>query len=352
MLSVGRDLLRTSSCYLSMPDDDADYFRFVGHLGVRTSGFKRLRVGAGQGLGGRVRDQNRPVRSLNYSQDFRECDAPVQVTVREGFHSAMCAPLMSDGRIFGLLYAANRHLTPFTEADEDVLEELAGNVSTMLRRAQWDHVRQSAARRHERDRLARDLHDSVIHGLMEIGYMSRLGRDLHDPLDAKRHFDAIEAAAESCLRAIRGQIAALTNDLDGCYSPTVENVIDLLKSTSGAKRFAYSFRVGPRTARKELSPSVAAALVRIGREALRNAELHSDGSRITVELTVEEGAAHLSIEDNGRGIDANVLPILLGSKEHLGLRQMRSLAEESGGRCILTSNPPGGFRVEAVVPLA
>jgi signal transduction histidine kinase len=351
MLSISRGLLRTSSCYLSMPGGDDNYFRFVRHLGVRTSGFKRLLVGAGQGLGGRVRDRNQTVRSLNYSQDFRECDAPVQETVNEGFHSAMCAPLFSDGRIFALLYAANRHLTPFTEADGEVLTEIAGNISTMLRRAQWDQLRQSATRRHERDRLARQLHDSVIHNLMEIGYLSRVGRDLSDPPSSKKHFDSIEAVAESCLQAIRQQIATLTNEWDVLRPPTVENVVELLRSANSPKHLTHSFRVGLGSAHKTLPSDIATALVHIGREALRNAELHSDGANATVELFVDKDAVHLSIEDDGRGIDTDMLPRLLSNKEHLGLRQMRSFAEESGGRCVLTSNPPGGLRVEVMVPL-
>jgi signal transduction histidine kinase len=334
-----------------MPGDDADHFRFIGHVGVRTSGFKRLRVGAGQGLGGRVRDQNRVVRTLNYSRDFRDGDDPVQETVREGFHSAMCAPLSSDGEIFGLLYAANRHFTPFTESDGEVLTELADNVSTILRRAQWDDIKKAAARRRERDRLARDLHDSVVRNLMEIGYASRVGRDLSDPLGAQKHFDAIEAAAESCLQAIRGKIAALTDDWDG-RPPTIENIISLMRSTAGGRRLNYIFHVSPGKVQRRLPLEVATALVRIGREALRNAELHSSGSQAKVDLSVENGVAHLTIEDDGQGIDLSLLPSLLGSCEHLGLRQMRSLAEENGGRCILTSSPACGLRVNVMVPLA
>ncbi len=351
VLSVSRGLLKTAACYLSMPENDPNYFRFVGHLGVRTSGFKRIRVGAGQGLGGRVRDQNRTVRTLNYSKDFHGYDDPVYETVREGFHSAMCAPLLSDGKIFGLLYAANRHFTPFTESDGEVLSELAANISTMLRRAQWDQIRQSATRRHERDGLARNLHDSVVRNLMEIGYISRLGRDVCDPLGPKKHFDAIESAAESCLQAIRNQIAALNSDWDGDSTPAVEDVVHVLKSTSGIKQLTYSFHVGPATAHKGLPASVANALVRIGREALRNAELHSAGSHANIDLHVESCIAHMTIEDNGQGIDDSRLPVLLASSEHLGLRQMRCLAEESGGRCIFTSTPAGSLRVEVTIPI-
>ena len=91
---------------------------------------------------------------------------------------------------------------------------------------------ESATRRHERDRLARNLHNSVVRDLMEIGYASRLGRDLEDPLAAKNQFDAIEFAAESCLQAIRCEIAALNNDWEQDKTPSVTDVVQLLKSTT------------------------------------------------------------------------------------------------------------------------
>jgi signal transduction histidine kinase len=352
VLLVARGVLKTAGCYLSMPEENADYFRFVGHVGVRTSGFKRLRVGAGQGLGGRVRDLNRTLRTLNYSRDFRDSDDPVKETVKEGFHSAMCAPLTSSGQIFGLLYAANRHFTPFTESDSEVLTELAGNVSALLRRRHWDDIKLAAMRRRERDQLARNLHDSVVRNLMEIGYSSRVGRDLNDPMGARRHFDAIEIAAESCLQAIRGQIAALTSDWDGRTPPTLESVINLLRSTPGNRRLSYIFQIGPGKVHQTLPPKVATALVRIGREALRNAELHSCGSQAIVHIGIENRLVRLTVEDDGQGIDVNVLSALISSSEHLGLRQMRSLAEENEGRCILTTGQGAGLRVEVAVPLA
>jgi len=84
---------------------------------------------------------------------------------------------------------------------------------------------------------------------------------------------------------------------------------------------------------------------------LRNAELHSAGSRANLTLHIENSIIHLTIEDNGQGIDDSALPALLGSSEHLGLRQMRCLAEECGGRCLFTSTSPGGLRIDVRVPI-
>jgi signal transduction histidine kinase len=185
---------------------------------------------------------------------------------------------------------------------------------------------------------------------MEIGYLSRVGRD-NDAPSAKKHFDAIEAVAETCLQTIRQQIAALSNEWDVCRQPTAENIVELLRLVNGPKHLLYSFRIGPGSAHKTLPSDVATALVQIGREALRNAELHSGGSQAIAELLVDRDAVYLNIEDDGRGIETSILPKLLSNREHLGLRQMRSLAEESGGRCIFGSNRNGGLRVEVMVPL-
>ncbi len=199
--------------------------------------------------------------------------------------------------------------------------------------------------------MARNLHDSVVRNLMEIGYASRVARDLSDPTGARKHFDAIELAAESCLQAIRGQIAALTSDWDGRSPPTIESVIHLLRATPGTRRLNYVFQVGVGKAQQTLPSHVATALVRIGREALRNAELHSCGSQAIVEIGIVDRVVRLVVEDDGQGIDTNRLPGLIGSSEHLGLRQMRALAEENEGRCVLITGQGAGLRVEVMIPL-
>lgn len=153
------------------------------------------------------------------------------------------------------------------------------------------------------------------------------------------------------MQAIRGQIAALSNDWDGRTPLTINSVMNFLRTTPGTRRLNYVFQIGVGNAYQTLPAPVATALVRIGREALRNAELHSRGSQAVVEIGIENGMVRLVVEDDGNGIDASLLPALIGSSEHLGLRQMRAIAEENDGRCILTAGRGAGLRVEVVVPI-
>jgi signal transduction histidine kinase len=352
VIAIGRGLMKTAACYMSMPEEGSDVFSFASFLGVRTKAFKSLRMSAGQGLGGVARQERHVVRSLNYAQDFTERDAPVAVSVREGFLSAMCAPLMGDGKIIGCLYVANRGLTAFSQSDAQLMEDFADNVSLMFRRTQWDRLRLSTARRAERDRIARDLHDTVVRRLMEIGYESRLGRDRRNGGHPSHHFDAIEAAAESCLQTIRGHIGALTREWDGAERPTAAELLGRLRVLSCPRYLDYSFSLGEDTGAQTVEPAMAAALIRIGREALQNAEEHSGGSHVKVKLAIDGGSVDMTIDDDGQGMDFDSLPDRLARRDHLGLNQMRSLAKEFGGRCVLMKSPRGGLRVRVTGPLA
>lgn len=345
VIAVGRGLLKTSACYMSMPENEGDVFSFSGFLGVRTKAFKNLRISAGQGLGGVARLERRVVRSLNYAQDFSERDAPVMETVREGFLSAMCAPLVGDGKVLGCLYVANRHLTPFSSADGNLMEEFANNVSFIFRRSHWDRIRQSTARRIERDHIARDLHDTVVRGLMEIGYESRLGRDRRDAKLTFGHFEAIERAAESCLQTIRGHIGTLTRESEGTQHLSAADVLGKLRALNRPRNLRYEFELGKGTEAQTIEPNVAAALVNIAGEAIQNAELHSGGSLVKVELAVVGKSVELTIDDDGRGMDFDTLAERLTRHDHVGLVQMRSLAKGVGGQCILAKSPSGGLRV-------
>src|SRR5262249_23861946 len=145
--------------------------------------------------------------------------------------------------------------------------------------------------------------------------------------------------------------ADLNNDWEQDTTPSVADVVQLLKSTDSAGRLTCVFHIGPAATKKSLPASLATALVRIGREALRNVELHSTGSWANVVVDIEHSTIQLTIEDNGQGIEESMLPALISSREHLGLRQMRYLAEENGGRCIFNTTAAGGLRIEVTVPI-
>lgn len=350
---AARELLCTSACYVSLPGDDGLTFTFSTFIDVHTSAFRRLRMGPGQGLGGLARQELRPVRSVNYAGDHRLHDAPVRETMNEGFLSAMCAPLIAEGQLIGLLYAANRNLTPFTETDSALLQEFSGYATLGLKQAQIEEHRHTVMRRQERERLAGELHDSVVRYLMEIGLESEAGAGASADPSAKRHFDAISHAAQSCLELVRERIADMTAIGTDVDARPVEEVLQTLKLTGSRRRLRRSFSVeGDARVQRGLPHNVASALISSGQEALQNADLHSGGTQIDVTLVFEGEQVKLRISDDGRGVNPDALPRLLESPDHLGIRRMRTATQDAGGTLRVGKGEGGGLCVEVVVPLA
>jgi signal transduction histidine kinase len=347
VLNVGRDLLKTSAFYLSLPDAASEVFTFSKYVGLRTNAFKRLRMASGQGLGGVTRNEREVVRSLDYARDFHDRDAPVHETVREGFVSAMCAPLIVEGQISGLLYAANRHLTTFSADDASLLGEFAGNVSLLFKKRELERLRQSAVRRNERNRIAHELHNSAVRKLMEIGYRAQIART--EGGAAHSHMSAIEEAAEACLTMLRRSVGELSSEWEGPETPSARDVIHALKSQKPAA-LRRMFELDANGAARLPLP-VASGIVRIGLEALHNAECHSGGKTVTVKLSVGEDQVRLVVEDDGCGAEPDRILEMLNSSEHLGLRQIRSITAANNGSCQVLRGTTGGLRLDVIMPL-
>lgn len=357
IVAVARTLLGTASSYISMPgadgsDADGSDFVFTNFVNIRTSPFRRLRMGPGAGLGGLARETLRAVRSLNYAEDPRLRQAPVEETLGEGLHSAMCAPLVAaDGSLLGLLYAANREITPFTESDASLLDEFAEFASLSLRQAEAEQHRMAVVRRLEQERLAFELHDSLVRDLMEIGFIAEAGLAVATDSPVRNQLEAIGRTAELCLEKVREEITRMANDGGLAESVSVGEVIEQLRYGHGLRDIERSFVVTG-AVRSALPAAVASALVSIGQEAIANSERHSNASQVEVALEVSDDAATIRISDNGYGISSDVLEASMSQdSRHFGLRQMRSIARRMGGSFVIVRYD-GGLSIQARLPLS
>jgi signal transduction histidine kinase len=99
----------------------------------------------------------------------------------------------------------------------------------------------------------------------------------------------------------------------------------------------------------ELPPAHRAALIRIGREAMRNAAKHAPGSHVVLTLVVSGGTVVLTVVDDGPGFDPHnaVGPV----EGHIGLALLADAAEGAGGRLDVRSRPGHGTTIKATIPL-
>lgn len=348
MLHSAKRLFNAEVSYLAMPQRDKSVFTFAQTLGIYTPAFRGLQVEEGHGLGGLARLLQRPVRSLNYSRDDQLKSAFIAETKGEGIVSAMAAPVMVDGEVSAVIYIGDRSLRAFSETDERILEEFTGFAMLGLEQLKIDAYRAQVIKREERERLAYAIHDSVVRRLVEIGYVVDESRRSVPSTEAQRHFAAIELAIESAMDALRGQLSEAFVEEDSTGETDAYRVINKimeLRHVPGVTR-SHGENIEPRFS--TMSVPAANALIRVGQEAVVNAERHSGCTHIHVQLDLDARQATLSIRDNGRGMPQGRLDNP-ASPLHLGVGGMQGAVFSVGGRLTFGRTSPSGLTVTAHV---
>lgn len=343
IVTAAHDLVGTDAAYASLPlSADSESFRMAAFVNVRTAAFRALEVRYGEGLGGLARARGRPVLVLDYGSDRRLKNAPVDITLREGFLVAASAPLKVDGETIGCLYIANRSGRRLSEYDIELLELFARHAASALQTAKTQEWGQEIARAQEREHIAYELHDTVLRSLLEIALeaeTSQLERG-----DAGESLAAIARSARETLDFLR---QALNREDPGVRSPrSLSSLASALGSSKALRPTKRQVRVrGPD---QQLAPRVADCLFSVGREAIVNAELHSGGQDVDVELEGGEAEVHLTVRDFGHGFGQAEA----SRPHHYGLAGMHWRVSEVNGRLWFEKPPSGGFAVHVAVPMA
>jgi signal transduction histidine kinase len=197
----------------------------------------------------------------------------------------------------------------------------------------------------ERTRLARDLHDTFLQTVQ--GSKLVIDAALKQSADPSRMRAALEQLSIWLERATEEGRAALnslrastteTNDLADAFRRAIEEcrIENAMES---------SFSVVGET--REMHPIVRDEVYRIGYEAIRNACVHSQASKLHVTLTYHEELG-VCVLDNGVGMDTLVADH--GKEGHFGLKGMRERAARIAGKLTVTTSPASGTEVKLVVP--
>jgi signal transduction histidine kinase/ligand-binding sensor domain-containing protein len=227
----------------------------------------------------------------------------------------------------------------------------AGYVAR-LRQVAREYHRRLDERVHERTRIARELHDTLLqsfHGLLlrfqTVSYLLR-----ERPAEAQEQLDkAIEHAAKAitdgrnAVQDLRAS-AVERNDL----AVAIRTLGDELASDP-SNQCHPTFDVGVEGQTRELHPIVRDEIYKIAAEALRNAFRHADPGRIEVDIRYEDAQFRLHVRDDGKGIDPEVLTNQ-GREGHYGLRGMSERAALIGGKLAVWSEVGGGTELELRLP--
>ncbi|MEV7562127.1 sensor histidine kinase [Streptomyces sp. NPDC089795] len=229
-----------------------------------------------------------------------------------------------------------------SERRRELIEEL---ITT---RAELAAAERGAGILAERERLAREIHDTLAQGLSSIQLLLRAAeRALPARAPALEHIARAREAAQENLAEARRFVRALTPpDLEhGSLAAALER---LCAGVPGP-RVRFSLSGTPRV----LPTPYEVALLRIAQSALANVVRHARAGRAEITLTFMDASVTLDIVDDGDGFDpTSVSPGSAGSGDGgFGLPAMRSRAETLGGLFTVESDPGQGTAVAVTLPL-
>jgi PAS domain S-box-containing protein len=221
--------------------------------------------------------------------------------------------------------------------------------------AQILRQRQALGTLRERERLARELHDSLGQtlGLLNVQAQAAAAQLAADERAAAlRSLGSISTAAQEALDDVREFLLGVNIS----QPPHQAERLSAGLRESLARYLQEFSRLAGLPAELVASPDVPAVLVpqevelqalRIAQEALTNVRKHARATRVEVGLTVADERLHLTVSDDGLGF----VPTTVGDGLHYGLRAMRERASEIGAELLISSSPGAGTTVSLVMPL-
>jgi signal transduction histidine kinase len=198
----------------------------------------------------------------------------------------------------------------------------------------------------ERTRIAQDLHDTLLQGVLSASMQLDVVED-QTPDDSpskpllKRILQLMGQVTEEGRSALRGLRAPESNTL------SLETALSRLREEFPVGQMA-EFQVITQGSPRPLSPMIRDEVYRIGREAVVNAFLHAKANKIELEVEYARTFVRVLVSDDGCGIDQNVLDI--GRAGHWGLPGMRERSEKIGATLKLRSRTGAGTEVQLTVP--
>jgi signal transduction histidine kinase len=261
----------------------------------------------------------------------------------------LVVPMLQDDDLVGVLRLRPREPVDLSPDDERLLLTVAGGMAGVVARAVM-RVRVAETERElavaeERERIARDLHDTLGQQLFSIGLeLDAAARDTTDPA-LRARLAAACAHVRRSSSEVRQAIHALSFLEHSRSRGIVPSLRALARDFGKSNDLSVEIRVSGKPLR--LSPGHEEALLRVAHEALANVVKHARATSVAVHVSFAEDRVALVIRDDGTGMGprADEQPGL-----HFGLRTMQRRMEEIHGGLDVRNIRPHGVRLHAWVP--
>ena len=327
-------------------------------LGSPDSGYLVLRAtsaepGAGLAAGHRIPvsetsivgwvfSHGEPVVANDVSKDERY----LPMAALPAVEAELAVPISLGGEVVGVLDVQSRNADPFDDIHKATMRTLAGQLAVALENARLFGETRDMAILDERNRMAREIHDTLAQGLTGIVLqLEAADRALERrPDQVAQHLAEAKAHARDCLREARRSVWSLVPAL--LEERTLAQALQLeVDRFSAMDREAVTYTTSGDEMR--IPRDAQAALLRISQESLTNVRRHAAAANVSVHLSLRPDSVELEVQDDGRGFDVDAA--LGRTQAGFGLRGMRDRARQFGGELVVESGPRG-TTVRASIP--
>jgi signal transduction histidine kinase len=266
-------------------------------------------------------------------------------------HSLLALPVVSHGRVLGNLYLTEKETAPTFDADdEQTLGRFATLAALAIENARLHRQVRALAVTEERERIAREMHDSLAQVLGYVNTKAQAAQTLLEndqPERAAAQLNQLSEAAREAYADVREGILGLRTSLgeDRGFIETLQDYLDRWQAQSDV---TVELILSPPGYDPGLAPMSEVQLLRIIQEALSNVRKHARARRAWVRLRPADTGVEVVIEDNGVGFDPDGLRRT--DVPRFGMATMRERAEAVGGTFEITAGPGQGTRVTVHLP--
>jgi signal transduction histidine kinase len=339
LVDAARALVDARYAAIGVPDGAGGFAQFITS-GMTDKQWDAIgRLPRQHGLLGAMLETAEPFRSPDIQSDPRFEGWPAG---HPSMHSFLGVPIVSRGEVVGAFYLTDKRgegRAEFTAADRRMIETFAAHAAIALENARLLERSRELTVVEERNRLARELHDSVTQTLFSLGLTVDATAQLADvdPVRAHDELKVVRELARGALEEMRSLVFELRPaelGADGLVA-TLRKHVDVLRRVYGT---TIDVDLDGEAA---LPAEVEREVYRVAQEALANALRHGRAERVSLRLRRPDGRVVLTVADDGIGFDASGQ----AQGRHLGLVSMQERAQALGGELRVESEPGRGTTV-------
>lgn len=342
LVGAARQLVGARYAAIGIPDDKGRFDEFI------TSGMTDAEIASigplprTHGMLDAVMQSTDSMRMPNLQRDARFGGWPAN---HPDMRSMLGVPIVSKGTVIGAFYLTDKKgETAFTDADQTLIERFAAHAAVVVENARLFEQSRLLSVVEERNRLARDLHDSVTQTLFSLNLTAQAAADLieRDPRRAQNELRRVSELARAALDEMRNLVFELRPaelEVEGLVG-TLQKHIEIVRRSHDAD---ISLTVA---GNGRVEPTLELEVYRIVQEALNNVIKHAGARSVAIAIEFHDGAVRASIRDDGTGFDPEALPV---RAKHLGLTSMEERARSVGGTLQIESAPGRGTTVSVEV---